>query len=157
MVKTIILWLEIDPILGSPCFDIAKFLATSFDAEIRREIMEGDLVERFYGMLVDEYAKQSDGKMKPNFTVEQVKLISKDHFLFTFLGARTLWVSILWPNKRSYDFASLLQVCKSRLTTKDPWGKFSEIGTSDLALCPGCAGISRQKELGWVCRSRMIL
>lgn len=60
--------------VGNPCFDIAKFLLVSFDAEIRREIMEDNVVERFYEMLVEEYAKQSEGKMKPNFTLEQVSI-----------------------------------------------------------------------------------
>jgi hypothetical protein len=90
MVKTGTLWLQLVLILGSPCFDIAKFLVTSYDAEVRRELTEGDLVRRFYGMLVDEYAKQSDSKIKPNFTVEQVKLLLNWQSSYFFSGARTL-------------------------------------------------------------------
>ena len=57
--------------LGSPFFDVARFLAFAFDAEIRREIQE-HVVEEFYKMLEEEYKLQSGGRMKPNFTLEQV-------------------------------------------------------------------------------------
>ncbi|KAI6171005.1 hypothetical protein M3Y97_01095000 [Aphelenchoides bicaudatus] len=55
---------------GNPFYDIVRFLAISIDAEIRREI-EIDVVDRFYAMLIDEYDKQSGGKMKPKFSLEQ--------------------------------------------------------------------------------------
>ncbi|KAI6175798.1 hypothetical protein M3Y97_00728700 [Aphelenchoides bicaudatus] len=55
---------------GNPLFDFARFLITGADGEIRREI-QPDFAEKFYKMLVDEYEKQSNGRLKPNFTLEQ--------------------------------------------------------------------------------------
>lgn len=56
---------------GNPLFDIAKYLTISFDGEVRREIMADNVVERFYGMLEEEYREQSGGQLKPNFILEQ--------------------------------------------------------------------------------------
>jgi hypothetical protein len=58
-------------IAGNPFFDICRFLVLAADAEIRREI-QSNLVKDFYKILEEEYKEQSNGRLKPNFTMEQV-------------------------------------------------------------------------------------
>ncbi|KAI6177650.1 hypothetical protein M3Y97_00931000 [Aphelenchoides bicaudatus] len=75
---------------GNPFYDIVRFLAISIDAEIRREI-EVDVVERFYSMLVEEYNKQSGGKIKPKLTLEQ----ANELYDLTFLEQTAMLMTLV--------------------------------------------------------------
>lgn len=50
---------------------MVRYFVVAHDGDIRRDV-QPIIVEKFVGMLEEEYQKLSDGKVKVPFTIEQV-------------------------------------------------------------------------------------